>query len=85
LGAFVIRSLTIKNIENVKKLKYLKNGAMYSIFVLGTLMVLESFGFEFPSLLSPIATLLIIGFFFYKSLKELKTSTNKNTNIAKQK
>jgi hypothetical protein len=70
LGALVIRSLTVKNIENVKKLKYLKNGAMYSIFVLGVLMVLESFGFEFPSLLSPISTLIIIGFFFYKSIKE---------------
>jgi len=74
LGAFVIRSLTIKNIDNVKKLKYLKNGAMYSIFVLGLVMVLESFGIHIPSLFSPLSTLIIIGFFFYKSLRELKKS-----------
>jgi hypothetical protein len=70
LGAFVIRGLTIKSIDKIKKLKYLKNGAMYSIFILGVLMVSESFGFKVPSLVSPISTLIVIGFFFYKSIRE---------------
>jgi hypothetical protein len=70
IGAFVVRSLTIRSIERVKKLKYLKNGAMYSIFMLGILMVAESFGIHMPKFVSPIATFVIIGFFLYKSIKE---------------
>ena len=72
IGALVVRQLTVSNIANVKKYKYLKNGAMYSIFALGLIMVLDSFGFHIPSWFSPIVTFAIIGFFFYKSYKELK-------------
>lgn len=70
LGALVVRELTIKGIEKIKKYAYLKNGAMYSILILGTIIVLKSFGFEIPDFLSPIVTFLIIGFFFFKSRKE---------------
>lgn len=71
LGALVVRQLTISNVENVKKYKYLKNGAMYSILALGTIMLLDSFGYHIPSWFSPIVTFTIIGYFFYKSYKEL--------------
>lgn len=71
LGAIVLRELTIGNIERVKKLVFLKNGAMYSILCLGTIMILNSFGFHIPEWLSPLTTFVIIGFFFYKSKKEL--------------
>jgi hypothetical protein len=67
IGAFVVRELTIGNIERIKKYKYLKNGAMYSIFFLGMIMLAEGFHIEIPSLVSPIITILIIGFFFLKS------------------
>jgi hypothetical protein len=70
VGAIVVRQLTVKNIENVKKYRYLKNGAMYSIFALGLVMVLESFRINVPSWVSPVATFLIIGYFFYKSKQE---------------
>ena len=70
VGAIVVRQLTVKNIENVKKYRYLKNGAMYSIFALGLVMVLESFRIHVPSWVSPVATFLIIGYFFYKSKHE---------------
>jgi hypothetical protein len=43
IGAFVVRELTLHNIERVKKYIYLKNGAMYSIGILGGVMVLHSF------------------------------------------
>lgn len=43
IGAFVVRELTLHNIERVKKYIYLKNGAMYSIGILGTVMMLHSF------------------------------------------
>jgi len=72
IGAFVVRKITISNIENVKKYRYLKNGAMYSIFALGTIMLLDSFGIHIPEWLSPIITFAIIGCFFYKSYKEVK-------------
>ena len=71
LGAFVVRELTIHNIEKVKKYKYLKNGAMYSIFFLGVIMLLDSFGFHIPEFLSPLITFGCIAYFFLKSKKEL--------------
>ncbi|MBI2597812.1 MAG: DUF475 domain-containing protein [Candidatus Diapherotrites archaeon] len=71
LGAFVVRELTIHNIERVKKYKYLKNGAMYSIFFLGSIMLLHSFGIKVPEYISPIVTFAVIGYFFWKSKKEI--------------
>ena len=67
LGALLVRKLTISNIERIKKYIYLKNGAMYSILVLGIIMILHSFGFNIPEYTSPLATFIIIGFFFWKS------------------
>ena len=77
LGALFVRQLTLMNIENVKKYKYLKNGAMYSIFALGAVMILHSFGAHIPEWVSPLLTFAIIGYFFYKSHRELKVSTKK--------
>ena len=69
IGAFVVRELTIRNIENVKRYIYLKNGAMYSIFFLGIIMVLDSFGVHIPEWVSPVITISVISYFFYKSRK----------------
>ncbi|MEK6892237.1 MAG: DUF475 domain-containing protein [Nanoarchaeota archaeon] len=71
IGAIVVRQLTISNIERVKKYKYLKNGAMYSILALGMVMLLDSFGLHIPEWISPVLTFAIIGYFFYKSYKEV--------------
>jgi hypothetical protein len=73
IGAVVLRQITVSNIENIKKYKYLKNGAMYSILVLGSIMIIESFGVHLPQWLSPIATFAILGYFFLKS----KTAYNR--------
>ena len=72
IGALVVRQLTISNVENVKKYKYLKNGAMYSILALGTIMIAHSFGIHIPEWSTPIITFVIIGYFFWKSYRELK-------------
>lgn len=77
LGALIVRELTIRNIENIKKYVYLKNGAMYSILVLGIIMILHSFGFKIPEYLSPLSTFIIIGFFFWKSKMHIKLNPNK--------
>lgn len=70
IGALVLRQLTIGNIHRIKKYTYLKNGAMYSIFFLGMIMILDSFGFDVPVWLSPIITFGVVGLFFLKSHKE---------------
>ena len=75
IGALVVRQLTIGNIERVKKYVYLKNGAMYSILFLGLIMLTDAFGVHVPQWLSPVATFLCIGYFFWKS------TTTKATNV----
>lgn len=72
LGAFVVRELTIRGIDTISKFAYLKNGAMYSIGVLGGIMVLESFGEHFPFWLAPLNTFVLLGFFLFLSYRELR-------------
>jgi hypothetical protein len=72
LGALLVRELTLHNIERIKRYAYLKNGAMYSILVLGLIMLFHSFGYYIPEYVSPMATIIIIGFFFWKSRVELR-------------
>lgn len=79
LGALVLRQLTVGNIERIKKYRYIKNGAMYSILFLGLIMVLDSFGFHIPSWLSPLITFGVVGYFFNKSIKELTAKEIKNS------
>lgn len=71
IGAYVVRQLTLGNMERIKRYIYLKNGAMYSILILGLIMLLDSFGFSVPQWVSPIATALIVGYFFFKSKSAL--------------
>jgi hypothetical protein len=69
LGAVVVRQLTVGNIERIRRYVFLKNGAMYSILFLGTIMLLDSFNFHIPPWLSPVITFGVVGFFFYKSVR----------------
>lgn len=72
LGALVLRQLTVSNIDRIKKYRYIKNGAMYSILFLGLIMVLNSFQFHIPEWFSPVVTFGVVGWFFYKSVKEVQ-------------
>jgi hypothetical protein len=74
IGAIVVRQLTLANIDRVKRYAYLKNGAMYSIFVLGLVMVSEGFGFHVPYWFSPVVTLLLIGYFLERSRRQIGMS-----------
>src|SRR3989338_8424115 len=71
IGALVVRQLTVSNIDRIKRYIFLKNGAMYSIFFLGIIMLSDSFGLEIPSWVSPVVTALVVGYFFLKSKKAL--------------
>ena len=71
IGALVVRHFTIKNVTIIKKYKYLKKGAMYTIFVIGFIMLLDSFGAEIPKWIPPFATFLIVGTSVYASRREI--------------
>ena len=77
IGALIVREMTIRNVENVKKYKYLKNGAMYAILVLGIVMVADAFGANVPFWLSPLATIGIIAYFLWRSVQELPSPSPK--------
>lgn len=72
LGAFVVREFTIRGIDLISKFEYLKNGAMYAIGVLGAIMVLESFGHEFPFWLAPLNMFVLLGIFLFLSIRSNK-------------
>jgi hypothetical protein len=78
LGAYIVRRFTVNNIDTIKKYLYLKNGAMYSIFFLGAIMLADAFGVKIPSYLSPLVTFAVVGYFFLKSRNQLKKPVNKS-------
>lgn len=71
LGAIVVRQLTVGNIDRIKKYLYLKNGAMYSILILGAVMLGHSFGAHIPEWFSPVITTVVIVFFYWKSKRAI--------------
>ncbi|MCA9489626.1 MAG: DUF475 domain-containing protein [Myxococcales bacterium] len=72
LGALVVREVTIRGVDLVSKFAYLKNGAMYSIGMLGALMIAESFGHHFPFWVAPMNTLVLLFVFLGLSVRELR-------------
>lgn len=72
IGAIIVRQLTVGNMERIKRLRYLKNGAMYSVLALGIVMLAEAFGAEIPQWISPMVTFAVIGYFLWKSLVAAK-------------
>jgi uncharacterized protein len=67
IGAVIVRELTVRSVDSIKRYKYLKNGAMYSVFFLGCIMLSDSFGFHIPEWFAPLLTIMIIGYFFFLS------------------
>jgi len=74
IGALIVRQVTVKNAEAISKYRYLKNGALYSIFCLGIIMLADSFGYEIPFYVSPVITFGIVGYFLYRSIREIPAS-----------
>jgi uncharacterized protein len=72
IGAFVVREITIRGMDFITKFAYLKNGAMYSIGMLGLMMVFESLGKNYPFWLGPLNMVIIIGIFAWLSYKEIR-------------
>lgn len=71
IGAVVVRQLTMANIDRVKKYLYLKNGAMYSIAILGSVMIGHAFGAHIPEWFAPLTTVAVVGYFFHRSLRSV--------------
>ncbi len=72
IGALVVRQLTIVGIEKVTSYKWLKNGAMTAIGVLGAFIILKSFGIHIPEYLPTFTTVGLVGLTFWKSHNFLK-------------
>lgn len=77
IGALVVREVTVRGIDIISKFAYLKNGAMYSIGMLGGLMVLESFGREFGFWVAPLNTVLLLVLFLGLSIRETQLAKAK--------
>jgi len=75
LGAIAVRQITVGNIDRIKKYRFLKNGAMYSILCLGIIMLIDSFGFHIPEFVSPVITFTVVGLFYMKSVREAGSMT----------
>jgi hypothetical protein len=79
IGALVVREFTIRGIDVIAKYAYLKNGAMYSIGMLGTIMILESFGKEYPFWLAPLNTVVLLIVFLGLSYREIWDAKRQKT------
>jgi len=64
VGALVMRQLTVKNIQLVKRYKYLKHGAMYAMGALSMIMLSEVLGAHYPDWFSPVVAISIVGISF---------------------
>ena len=78
LGAIVVREFTVRGIDLIAKFAYLKNGAMYSIGVLGAMMILESFGKEYPFWMAPVYTVTLLSVFLFLSWRETVKARKKH-------
>jgi hypothetical protein len=74
LGAVIVRQITVGNIGRIKRYRFLKNGAMYSILILGAVMMCDGFGVHIPQWISPVSTFAVVGFFFLKSVLALRSA-----------
>ena len=72
LGAFVVRYVTIHGAKTVRKYRFLKNGAMYSIGSLGAIMLAEAMAVHIPVWTTTFITFIVVGLFFWLSARELK-------------
>jgi hypothetical protein len=72
LGAIVVRQVTVHGMNLISRFAYLKNGAMYSIGMLGGLMILDGFGREYPFWLAPLNTFALLSIFLFLSYREIK-------------
>lgn len=78
IWAFIVRKITVWNVEKIKKYKYLKNWAMYSILFLWIFMVLDWFWHKIPEFIAPLMTIIVILYFWNKSVKEIKKESLKD-------
>ena len=72
LGALVVREMTVRGLDLITRFEYLKNGAMYAIGVLGAMMMMESFGQEFPFWFAPLNMVVLLGLFIFLSIRANK-------------
>lgn len=75
LGAYVVRRLTLSNVKRLAEYPLIKNGAMWSIGILGATMMAEGFGTSVPFWFSPLVTFACVGSFFGLAIRAKRNST----------
>ncbi len=70
IGAFIVREITVRGTATVKKYRFLKNGAMYSIGALGAVMIAEGLEQHPPLWLPTATTIFVVSVFFWLSWRE---------------
>ena len=74
IGALVVRDVTIRSIDKVAKYRFLKNGAMTSIGLLGVFIIIKSFDIYVPEYLPTLITILLVGIAFWQSHRFIKNN-----------
>lgn len=82
IGAYVVRRLTLGNMDRINSYELLKSGAMYSIGLLGAAMTLEGFGVHIPQWVSPVITFACVGTFFLLSIRANQSKVNAVATVA---
>jgi hypothetical protein len=77
LGAVIVRQVTVGNIDRIRRLRFIKNGAMYSILFLGAVMMCHGLGVKLPEWVSPVVTFSVVGAFLGLSLWDLRNGPSK--------
>ena len=85
IGALIVRNLTIQSIDKVAQYRFLKNGAMTSIGILGAMIITESFGIVIPKFIPTLITISLVGLAFWQSQKFLKPSMTTSTRFSERK
>ena len=75
IGAIIIRELTVRGVDKVAEYRWLKNGAMTSIGLLGLFMILESLGVHIPEWIPTAITLAVVGITFWESHRLIRSSS----------
>lgn len=83
IGALVVRDLTIRGIEKASQYRWLKNGAMTSIGLLGVFMILKSFGVHIVEWLPTAVTVGVVGMTFWASHIYLKNNSQTISELDK--
>ena len=64
IGAIIVRKMTVSHGKQIRKIAFLKKGALYALGFLGLIMISDGLGANLPGWYSFLTTLVAMGFAF---------------------